>query len=79
LRSDRRLTLRTISSELNLNRFTVHQTITQDLDKRNVCAKIVPKNLRAEQMASRRDVSLDLLDSLEKGPEFFSRIITGDE
>ena len=32
VRSDRRLTLRMISSELNLNRFTVHQILTQDLD-----------------------------------------------
>jgi len=32
VRSDRQLTLRIISSELNLNRFTVHQILTQDLD-----------------------------------------------
>jgi len=31
-RSDRRLTLRILSSELNLNWFTVHQILTQDLD-----------------------------------------------
>lgn len=30
VRSDRRLTLRMISSELNLNRFTVHQILTRD-------------------------------------------------
>jgi len=35
--SNCRLTLRIISSELNLNRFTVHQILTQDLDMRN-CA-----------------------------------------
>src|SRR5215469_12085722 len=31
VRSDHRLTLRMISSELDLNRFTVHQILTQDL------------------------------------------------
>ena len=36
VRADRRLTLRMISSELNLNRFTVHQILTQDLDTRKV-------------------------------------------
>ena len=46
VRSDRRLTLRMISFELNLNRFNVHQILTQDLDMRKVCAKMVPKNLR---------------------------------
>ena len=34
VRSDLRLTLRMISCELNLNRFTVHQILTQDLDMR---------------------------------------------
>jgi hypothetical protein len=42
VRSDRRLTLRMISSELNLNWFTVHQSLTQDSGKRSVhqdCSK----------------------------------------
>ena len=46
---------------------------------RKVCAKMVPKNLTAEQKANRRDVCLDLLDRLEREPELFSRVITGDE
>jgi len=73
------LTLRMISSELNLNWFTVHQILTQDLDMRKVCAKMVPKNLTTEQKANRRDVRLDLLDHLEREPEFFSHVIKGDE
>ena len=77
-RSDRRLTLRMISSELNLNRFTVHQILTQDLDMRKVCANKVPKSLTTEQKASRRNVCFDLLERLEREPEFFSRVITSD-
>ena len=46
VRSDRRLTLRMISSELNLNRFTVHQILRQILDMGKRCAKMVPKNLK---------------------------------
>ena len=42
-----------IRSKLNLNRFTVHQILTQDLDMRKVCAKMVPKNLTTEQKANR--------------------------
>ena len=79
IRSDRRLTLRMIIIELNLNRFNVHQNLTQDLDMRKVCAKMVPKNLTTEQKANRNDVCLDLLNHLEREPEFFSRVITGDE
>ena len=40
---------------------------------------MVPKNLTTEQRANRRDVCLDLLDHLEREPEFFSHVITGDE
>jgi len=78
VRSNCGLTLRMISSELNLNRFTFHKILTQDVDMRKVCTKMVPKNLTTEQKASRRDVCLDLLDRLEREPEFFSRVITGD-
>jgi len=46
---------------------------------RKVCTKMVPKNLTTEQKANWRDVCLDLLDHLEREPEFFSRVITGDE
>jgi len=46
---------------------------------RKVCTKMVPKNLTTEQKANRRDLCLDLLDRLEREPEFFSRVITGDE
>jgi len=79
VRSDLPFTLRMISSELNLNRFTVHQILTQDVDVRKLCAKMVPKNLTTEQKANRRDVCLDLLDCLERETEFFSRVITGYE
>ena len=40
---------------------------------------MVPKNLTTEQKANRRDVYLDLMDRLEREPEFFSHVITGDE
>ena len=40
---------------------------------------MVPKNFTTEQKASWRDVCLDLLDRLEREPEFFSRVITADE
>ena len=46
---------------------------------RKLCAKVVPKDLTTEKKASRRDMCLELLDRLEREPEFLSRIITGDE
>ena len=79
VRSDRRLMLRMISSELNLNQFTIHQILTHDLDMRKVCAKMVPENLTTEQKTNQRDVCLDLLDRRDWKPEFFSRVITDDD
>ena len=41
LRSDRRLTVRMVASELNFNHTTVHPILTQELATRKVCVKIV--------------------------------------
>ena len=46
VRSDRRLTLRMISSELNVNGFTVHQILTQNLDMRKVCTRWFQRSSR---------------------------------
>ncbi|GFX20730.1 protein GVQW3 [Trichonephila clavipes] len=45
VRSDRRLTVRMIGEELNLNHTTVHQILTNELKMRKICAKMVLKNL----------------------------------
>ncbi|GFX19811.1 uncharacterized protein TNCV_1433721 [Trichonephila clavipes] len=44
VRSDRRLTVRMIGEELNLNHTTVHQILTNELKTRKICAKMVPEN-----------------------------------
>ncbi|GFW90301.1 transposable element Tc1 transposase [Trichonephila clavipes] len=45
VRLDRRLTVRMIGEELNLNHTSVHQILTNELKMRKICAKMVPKNL----------------------------------
>jgi len=64
---DRRLTVRMISSVLNLNRQTVHEILTCKLDMQNICAKLVRKILTNEQKENRRNVCLDLLERTENG------------
>jgi len=49
VRSDRRLTVRMISSVLNLNRQTVHEILKFELGMQKICAKLVPKILTNEQ------------------------------
>ncbi|GFW22225.1 protein GVQW3 [Trichonephila clavipes] len=45
VRSDRRLTVRMIGEELNLNHTTIHQILTNELKMRKICSKTVPKIL----------------------------------
>ncbi|GJQ79192.1 hypothetical protein Trydic_g5438 [Trypoxylus dichotomus] len=62
VRLDSGLALEMVNSELQLNRFTIHQIQTQNLGIRKVCAKIVPKSLMIEQKHS-----LDFLYKIENG------------
>ena len=57
VRSDCRLTVRMIASELNLNHTTVHQILTEELAMKKLCVKFVPKNLTIKQKDNRKDVS----------------------
>ena len=56
VRSHRSLTVRMISSVLNLNRQTAHEILTFELGMQKICAKLVPKILTNEQKENRRNV-----------------------
>ena len=79
VRSDRRLTVRMIASELNLNHTTVHQILTKELAMKKLCAKFVPKNLTIEQKDNRKEVCLHLLERIQRDRNFLKNVITGDE
>jgi DNA-directed RNA polymerase sigma subunit (sigma70/sigma32) len=53
LREDRRLTVRSIAEQVNMYRETVRKILTEDLDMRKMCAKMVPKELTEEQKQRR--------------------------
>ena len=67
VRSDRHLTVGMVGSELNLNHRTVHDILTEELGMQKICVKLVPENLTHEQKENRRNVCLDVLESIEKG------------
>jgi len=50
---NRRLTVRTMAERVNINRETVRKILTEDLDMRKVCAKMIPKELTEEQKRRR--------------------------
>jgi len=43
VRENRRLTVRSIAEQVNIERETVRKILTEDLDMRKACAKLVPK------------------------------------
>ena len=49
LRANRRLPVRSIAEQVNIDRETVRKILTEDLDMRKVCAKMVPKEFTEEQ------------------------------
>ena len=71
VRSDWRLTVRMIGSELNLNHRTVHDILTEELSRQKIFAKLVPKNLTNKQKENRRNVCLDLLERIKNDKSFF--------
>jgi len=76
--SDRRLTVRMIVEELRLGKSSVHTILTENLDMKKVCAKIVPKLLTPEQKMRRKECCTDWKTS-EESDEFLERVVTGDE
>jgi len=61
---------------VNIDRETVRKILTDDLDMRKVCAKMVPKELTEEQK-KRRGIICQYL--LERQDGILGRVITGDE
>ena len=76
MRENRRLTVRSIVEQVNIDRETVRKILTEDLDMRKVCAKMVPKELAEEQKQRTVTICQDLL---ERQDDILGSVITGDE
>jgi len=61
---------------VNIDRETVRKILTEGLDMRKVCAKMVPKELTEEQKQRRVTICQDLL---ERQDYILGPVITGDE
>ena len=53
LRENRRLTVRSIAEQVSIDREAVRKILTEDLDMRKMCAKMVLKELNEEQKQRR--------------------------
>jgi len=53
VRENRWLTVRSIAEQVSIDRETVRKIVTENLDMRKVCAKMVPEELTKEQKQRR--------------------------
>ena len=76
LPENRRLTVRSIAQQVSIDREIVRKILTEDLDMRKVCAKMVPKDLTEEQKQRRVTICED---HLERQDDILGSVITDDE
>ncbi|UYV82421.1 hypothetical protein LAZ67_21002026 [Cordylochernes scorpioides] len=79
LRTDRRLSIQQIADTLHMSTFVVHGIVTEDLQMRKVCAKLVPKVLTQDQKELRVLRCQELLDLIQNEPDFLNSVVNGDE
>jgi len=76
--SDRPLNVRMIAEEPGLGKLAVHTILTEHLEMKKFCAKIVLKLLTPKQKLRWKECYVDWKTS-EESDEFLERVITGDE
>jgi len=76
VRENRPPSVRSIEEQVNIDRETARKIVTEDLDMRKVCSKMVPKELTEKQ--KQRSVTI-CQDLLERQDNILARVITGDD
>jgi hypothetical protein len=74
--SDPQMTVEIIADELQIGKTFVYSILTEDLEMRKICAKIVSKLLTPEQKLRRKQCFIDW-KALEERDAFLERVITG--
>jgi len=64
IRKDRRLGVRAVAEEVNLDRESVRRILKEELDTKKICAKLVPKLLSDEQKERRKELCMDFCNSV---------------
>jgi len=68
-----------IEEALAINRETIRSILHEDLGKRKVCARFVPRELTEEQKGARLQHCRDLIETAKNDLNFVKTIVTGDE
>jgi len=68
-----------LADEVNIGKDTVRKIVVEDLRKRKICSRFVPHSLTPEQKDRRIAACRDLIATADSDPDFFKKIVTGDE
>ncbi|UYV60224.1 hypothetical protein LAZ67_1000475 [Cordylochernes scorpioides] len=80
IQSDRNISIRIISAELNLSYGSVQKFISKHLKYRKICTRWMPRLLTKEMKEKRLNACKELLERYEiEDKGFLDRIVTGDE
>jgi len=79
IQSNRQLTSREISGDMNISYGSVQNILTTDLNMRRVSAKYVPRVLRVKQKQQHLSISLELRDHAASDSSSLGNVIMGDE
>ena len=79
MRNDLRLGVRAINEAVNLDRESVRRIVTEELQMRKICAKVVPKVLSHEQKQCRKELCTEILERIYDDPNLLDLVITFDK
>jgi len=79
LLQNRHLSLTKLGDEVNISKDTVRKIVAEDLRKRKIFSRFIPHSLTPEQKARRTRACRDLIATADIDPDFFKKIVTGDE
>jgi histone-lysine N-methyltransferase SETMAR len=68
-----------IAEELNVDKETVRQILTENLKMIKVCAKMVAKNMSEDQKLNSEEMCQNVLGKTEEDPDFLNSVVTCDE
>ena len=73
------LSLRMLADEVKIGKDAVRKIVVEDLRKRKLCSCFVPHSLTPEQKDWRSAAYRYLIATTDSDPEFFEKIVTGNE
>jgi hypothetical protein len=68
-----------LADEVDIGKDTVRTTVAEDLRKWKICSGFVPRSLSPVQKDRRIAACRNFIATADSGPEFFKKIVTGDE